>query len=203
MGIELHITHLEGSLAGFLAKHHLLLRQIFANKKLYLNCGRYDHTCDTNAHRDQIRNTFLTLKTCHVIQPSGSRTSLRDQCFFCLVHISVEFCYSLGFSTTGVSGYSRDSVCFLVIVSIQTVVICFAHAFFTVLLTFVSCSVSVEPTSTTLSTLHWRSIHTLVKLFRSHEPMLILSMAFVFVSVSSFTASFFTSASVLTSLSLR
>ena len=36
-----------------------------------------------------------------------------------------------------------------------------------VLLTFVFCSVSVEPTSTTLSMLHWRCIHILVKLFRS------------------------------------
>ena len=69
-------------------------------------CGRYDHTCDTNAHRDLTRNTFLTLKTYHVIQPSSSRTSLRDQCFLCLVHISVELCYSLGFGTTGVSGNS-------------------------------------------------------------------------------------------------
>ena len=57
-------------------------------------------------HRDLTRNTFLTLKTYHVILPSGSRTSLRDQCFFCLVHISVEFCCSLGFGTTGVSGNS-------------------------------------------------------------------------------------------------
>ena len=39
----------------------------------------------------------------------------------------------------------------------------------TVRLTFVSCSVSVEPTSTTLSTLHWRNIHILAKLFRSQE----------------------------------
>ena len=69
-------------------------------------CGRNVDTCDTNANNDLTRNTFLTLKTYHVIQPSGSRTSLRDQCFFCLVHIFVEFCYSLGFGTTGVSGDS-------------------------------------------------------------------------------------------------
>ena len=74
--------------------------------KVAVACGRYDHTCDTNAHRDLTRNTFLTFKTYHVIQPSVSRTNLRDQCFFCLVHISVEFCYSLGFGTTGVSGNS-------------------------------------------------------------------------------------------------
>ena len=69
-------------------------------------CGRYYHTSDTNAHRDLTPNTFLTLKTYHVIHPSGSRTSLRDQCFFCLVHISVEFGYSLGFGTTGDRGHS-------------------------------------------------------------------------------------------------
>ena len=75
-------------------------------KELSTSCGRYVDTCDTSAHRDLIRNTFLTLKAYHVIQPSLSRTSLRDQCFFCLVHISVEFCYSVGFGTTGVSGNS-------------------------------------------------------------------------------------------------
>ena len=56
-----------------------------------------------------------------------------------------------------------------VIALIQTVVIRFANAFPrspTVLLTRVPCSVSVEPTSTTLSTLHWRDIHILAKLFR-------------------------------------
>ena len=42
----------------------------------------------------------------------------------------------------------------------------FPHSL-TVLLTLVFCSVSVEPTSSTLSTLHWHSIHILVKLFRS------------------------------------
>ena len=49
--------------------------------------------------------------------------------------LSVEFCYSLGFGTTG------DSGCFLVIVSIQTVVIWFARVPHspTVLLTFVFC----------------------------------------------------------------
>ena len=40
----------------------------------------------------------------------------------------------------------------------------------TVLLMFVSCSVSVEPTSTTLSKLHWRGIHNLVKLFPISGP---------------------------------
>ena len=96
-------------------------------------CGRNDDTCDTNANGDLTRNTFLTLKTYHVIQPSGSRTCLRDQCFFCLVHISVEFCYSLSFGIAGDSGNSRDSVGFLVTASKQTVVIWFAHAFLTVL----------------------------------------------------------------------
>ena len=51
-----------------------------------IHCGRNVDTCDTNANRDLTRNTFLILKTYHVIQPSGSRTSLRDQCFFCIVH---------------------------------------------------------------------------------------------------------------------
>ena len=70
-------------------------------------CGRNVDTCDTNANRDLTQNTFLSLKTYRVIQPStGSRTSLRDQCFFCRVHISLEFCYSLGFGPTGVSGNS-------------------------------------------------------------------------------------------------
>ena len=54
-------------------------------------CGRNVDNCDTDANRDLIRNTFLTLKTCHVIQPSGSRTSPRDQCFFCFVHILWSF----------------------------------------------------------------------------------------------------------------
>ena len=45
-------------------------------------------SCDTDANRDLTRNPFLTLKPCHVIQPSGSRTSLRDQCFlFAFVRI--------------------------------------------------------------------------------------------------------------------
>ena len=48
-------------------------------------------TCDTDANRDLTRNSILTLKPCHVIQPSGSRTSLRDPCFFCLVHILWSF----------------------------------------------------------------------------------------------------------------
>ena len=93
------------------------------------------------------RNTFLALKTYHVIQPSGSRTSLRDQCFLCLVYIFVEFCYSVGFGTTAVSGDSWDSVGFLVFASIQTVVIRFCTRFPhspTVLLTRVPCSVSVQ-----------------------------------------------------------
>ena len=97
------------------------------------HCGRNVKTCDTTANRDLTRNTLLILKIYHVIQPSGSRTSRRDQCFFCFVHIFVEFCYSLGFGTTGVSGNSCDSVGSLVIASIQTVVIRCAHAFFTVL----------------------------------------------------------------------
>ena len=67
-------------------------------------CERNVDTCDTDANRDLTRNPILSLKPCHVIQPSGSRTSLRYQCFFCLVHIFVEFCYSLGFGTTEVSG---------------------------------------------------------------------------------------------------
>ena len=54
-------------------------------------CGRNVDTCDTDANRDLTRNPFLTLKPCHVIQPSGSRTSLRDQCFFCHVHILWSF----------------------------------------------------------------------------------------------------------------
>ena len=32
-----------------------------------------------------------SLPPCHVIQPSGPRTSLRDQCFFCLVRILWSF----------------------------------------------------------------------------------------------------------------
>ena len=36
------------------------------------------------------RNPFLNLKHCHVIQPSGSRTSLRDKSF-CLEHILWSF----------------------------------------------------------------------------------------------------------------
>ena len=36
-----------------------------------VRCGRDVDTCDTNANRDLTRNTFLSLKTCHVIQPSG------------------------------------------------------------------------------------------------------------------------------------
>ena len=134
-------------------------------------CGRNVDTCDTNANLHLTRNMILTLKTYHVIQPSGSRTSLRNQCFFCLVHILVEFCYSLGFGTTGVSGDCWDSVGFLVNASLQTIVIRFAHAFLTVLqsflLTRVPCSASVEPTSTTLSTLHQCNVHILAKLFRS------------------------------------
>ena len=54
-------------------------------------CGRNVDTCDTDANRDLTRNPFLTLNPCHVIQPSGSRTSLRDQCFFCRVHILWSF----------------------------------------------------------------------------------------------------------------
>ena len=80
----------------------------------------------------------------------------------------VEFCYSLGFGTTAVSGDSRDSVDFLIVASVQTVVIQFAHALFTVLQ---SCSrvcpvlYLSSPIQTTLSTLHvcniitWRDIH--------------------------------------------
>ena len=132
--------------------------------------GRNVDTCDTNAHRDLTRNTLLTLKTYHVIQPSGSRTSQRDQCFFCLVHISVEFCYSLGFGTTGVK-WQFLRQCALPCHCVNTNschLVCtrFPHSS-TVLLTRVPRSVSVEPTSTTLSTLHWRSIQILVKLFRS------------------------------------
>ena len=70
----------------------------------HYHCGRNVDTCDTDANRDLTRNPFLTLKPCHVIQPSGSRTSLTDPCFFC-IHF-VEFCFSLGFGTTEVSGDS-------------------------------------------------------------------------------------------------
>ena len=90
---------------------HVLLAAIPSEKGdfvrwRFVNCRRNVDTCDTNANRDLTRNTFLTLKTCHVIQPSDSRTSLRDQCLFLLCTHFVEFCYSLGFGTTGVSGDS-------------------------------------------------------------------------------------------------
>ena len=74
--------------------------------KIAVACDRNVNTCDTDANRDLIRNPILTLPPCHVMQPSGSRTSLRNQCFFYLVQIFVEFCYSLGFGTTAVSGDS-------------------------------------------------------------------------------------------------
>ena len=49
-------------------------------------------SCDTDANRDLTRHPFLTLKPCHVIQPSGSRTSLGDQCFlFAFVRILWSF----------------------------------------------------------------------------------------------------------------
>ena len=54
-------------------------------------CGRNVDTCDTDANRDLTRNPILTRESCHVIQPSCSRTSLRDQCFLCLVHILWSF----------------------------------------------------------------------------------------------------------------
>ena len=78
-----------------------------------------------------------------------------------------EFCHSLGFGTTAVSGDSRDSVDFLVVVPLQTTVIRFAHAPFAILL---SCSRVCpvlhlpSPIQTTLSALHecniitWRDI---------------------------------------------
>ena len=122
-------------------------------------CGRDVDTCDINANRDLTRNTFLALKTYHVIQPSGSRTSLRDRCLFCLVHIlwslvtrsalvpleSVRFLRQCWLPCHCVNTNSCHPVCTR-----------FPHSP-AVLLTRVPCSVSVEPTSTTLSTLSWRS----------------------------------------------
>ena len=130
-------------------------------------CGRNVDTCDTDANRDLKWNPVLTLQPCHVAQPSGWRASLRDQCFFCLEHILWSFCYSLGFGTTAVSGDSRDKVDVLIVVPLQTSVIRFAHAPFTVLL---SCSrvcpvlYLPSPILTTLSTLHKCNIHILLKL---------------------------------------
>ena len=66
-------------------------------------CGRNVDTCDTDANRDLTRSPILTLKPCHAIQPSGSRTSLRDQCFFAFVHIVAELRCSFGFGTSAVS----------------------------------------------------------------------------------------------------
>ena len=54
----------------------------------------------------------------------------------------------------------------------------------TVLLTRVPCSVTVEPTSTIWSTLHWRNIHILAKLFRSHR--LLLNCFIFFLLTTSF-----------------
>ena len=64
---------------------------IFVGGLQICKCGRNVDTCDTDANRDLTRNPFPTLKPCNVIQPSGSRTSLRDQCFFCFVHILWSF----------------------------------------------------------------------------------------------------------------
>ena len=80
----------------------------------------------------------------------------------------VEFCHWFGFGTIVVSGDPRDSVGFLGVASLQTSVIWFAHAPFTVEL---SCSRVFpvlhlsSPVQTTLSTLHacnivtWRDTH--------------------------------------------
>ena len=133
------------------------------------NCGRNVDTCDTDAHRDLTRNPFLTLKPCHVIQPSGSRTSLRDQCFFCLAHILWSFVTRsalVPLKSVAIPETVLTSCCCVITNSCHPVCTRFLHSP-TILLTRVPCSVYVEPTSTTLSTLHWRSIHILVKLFRS------------------------------------
>ena len=89
------------------------------------------------------------LTPCRVIQPSGSKTHVRDQCFFCLVHIFVEFCYSLGFGAAEDSGASCDSVDFLLVTWFQTSGIWFIHASLVGLL---SCS-RVCPLPRLLS--HW------------------------------------------------
>ena len=93
----------------------------------------------------------------------SERSVLLLPCKYC-----VEFCHSFGFGTIAVSGDSSDSFDFLVVVPLQTSVIRFAHAPFTVLL---SCSRVCpvlhlsSPVQTTLSTLHecniitWRDIH--------------------------------------------
>ena len=92
----------------------------------------------------------------HVIQPSGSISSLRDQCFFYIVHVVVEFCYSLGFGTTGDSRHHKQV----------------ASGSYTppVLFTRVHPPSFVEPESNTLSRLHKCNIHILVKLSRSQWP---------------------------------
>ena len=119
------------------------------------NCGRYDHTCDTNAHRDlnpairfkdKSEFSVLLLPCSHLwgvlllarLWYHWSQWQLLRQCVLPCHRVNTNSCH---LACTRVP-----------------------HSH-TVLLTFVSCSVSVEPTSTTLSTLHWRSIHILVKLF--------------------------------------
>ena len=46
--------------------------------------GRNVDVCDHNDNRDLKLNPVCILLYFHVLQPSGSRTSLRDQCLFCL-----------------------------------------------------------------------------------------------------------------------
>ena len=88
---------------------------------------------------------------------TSSSHPVQGQVFFLPCKHFVEFCYSLGFGTTAVSGDSWDSVDFLVVAPLQTIVIRFAHAPFTVLL---SCSRVCpvlhlsSPIQTTVSTLH-------------------------------------------------
>ena len=85
--------------------------------------------CLSNANRDLKRSLVHILPPCQAIrfEDKSERSALLLPCAYLM-----EFCHSFGFGTIAVSGDSGDSVDFLFVASLQTSVIRFAHAPFTV-----------------------------------------------------------------------
>ena len=103
---------------------------------------------------------------CHVIKPSGSRTSLRDQCFFCLGHILCSFVTRSALVPLEKVAVPKTVVTFLLLRHYKTSDIWITH-WSSVLFTRASSSTFVEPESNTLITSHDCNTHILVKLYRS------------------------------------
>ena len=98
-------------LAHYMPRIHVHVRQMSPSHFVNTTtrhvgyCGRNVDVCDHNDNRDLTRNPVRILLCCHVIQSSGSRTSLRDQCFlFAFVRIVSELRCPFGFGTTAASG---------------------------------------------------------------------------------------------------